>query len=141
MQLLRRYILYLIRWQCSTPILAPIIAVFKHSPIWGTKEDWIGAIVANLVGGLIFFWVDRWIFKKTDILRGEVWEIQQDIVCADCGTIVDRGYRLAKASNYDHTNDKRPEFRCKKCSLSKYERDWGKPADSANLPIDDTTTK
>ncbi len=137
MQLLRRYILYLIRWQLSTPILAPIIALVKGSPIWGTKEDWIGAVVANLVGGLIFFWVDRWIFRKTDILRGEVWEIQQDIACADCGTIVDRGYRLAKSSNYDHTNDKQPEFRCKNCSRNKYERDWGKPASEANLPIDE----
>ena len=141
MQLLRRYILYLIRWQCSTPILAPVIAYFKQSPIWGTADDWIGAVVANLIGGLIFFWVDRWIFRKTDILRGEVWEIQQDIVCADCGTIVDRGYRLAKSSNYDHTNDKKPEFRCKNCSRNKYELDWGKPADSTNLPIDENNAK
>jgi DNA-directed RNA polymerase subunit RPC12/RpoP len=105
--------------------------------MFGTKEDWIGSIVANLIGGLIFFWVDRWIFRKTNILRGEVWEIQQDIACADCGTIVDRGYRLAKSSNYDHTNDKKPEFRCKNCSRNKYERDWGKPASEANLPIDE----
>ena len=141
MQLLRRYILYLIRWQCSTPILAPVIAYFKQSPIWGTADDWIGAIVANLIGGLIFFWVDRWIFRKTDILRGEVWEIQQDIVCADCGTIVDRGYRLAKSSNYDHTNDNKPEFRCKNCSRNKYELDCGKPADSTKLPIDENNAK
>lgn len=135
MQLLRRYTLYLIRWQLSTPILAPVIAFFKNSPVWGTKEDWIGAIVANLIGGLIFFWVDRWIFRKTDILRGEVWEVQQDIACADCGQLADRSYRLVKAANYDKSNDKKPEFRCQACSRSKYEHDRGKPGGDAIPPI------
>jgi len=58
-------LLYLFRWQLSTPILAPVIAFFKHSPsIFGTKEDWIGSAIANLIGGLIFFWVDRFIFTS-----------------------------------------------------------------------------
>ena len=60
-----RYFLYLCRWQLSTIILAPCIAIFKHSPdLWGTPEDWLAASVSNLAGGMIFFWVDRLIFKK-----------------------------------------------------------------------------
>lgn len=59
-----QYCIYLIRWQLSTPILAPIVAIFKHShSLFGTREDWIAATIANLIGGLIFFWVDRFIFK------------------------------------------------------------------------------
>jgi len=65
MELITRYFLYLCRWQMSTFVLAPCIAFFKHSPnIWGTQEDWLAASIANLIGGLIFFWVDRMIFKK-----------------------------------------------------------------------------
>lgn len=120
-QLSRKYALYLIRWQLSTPILAPIIALFKHSPIWGTAQDWEGAIVANFIGGLIFFWVDRWIFKKTDILK-EVWETQHNIICADCGMETNKGFRLVQSKNYDKTNDQMPEFRCESCSEIKYQR-------------------
>ena len=65
MNLLKQYLVYLVRWQMSTPILAPVVAAFKHSPkILGTGEDWLAAAVANLIGGLIFFWVDRWIFRQ-----------------------------------------------------------------------------
>ena len=112
--LIRKYLLYLLRWQLSTPILSPAISAFTHSPWYGTKESWIGAVVANLIGGLIFFWVDRWIFKKTDILQ-EVWEVQNDIVCADCGKKESKGKRLVKTANYDKTEDQTPEYRCKKC--------------------------
>lgn len=136
MQLLRRYVLYLIRWQLSTPILAPVIAFFKHSPsMFGTFEDWLGSAVANLIGGLIFFWVDRWIFGRTDILRGEVWEVREAIACADCGLMADHGYRLVKAANYDKSNDRKPEFRCQTCSLTKYEHDRGRPSAGAGPPL------
>ena len=42
----------------STPVLAIVLYLFKvgSSPI-------VPSIVANLVGGLIFFWVDKLIFK------------------------------------------------------------------------------
>ena len=119
-QLLKKYALYLVRWQTSSIILAPIISVFTHSPWYGTKESWTAAVIANLVGGLIFFWIDRWIFRKTDILQGEVWEIRNDIVCADCRKKESKGQRLVKTQNYDKTEDKEPEYRCKKCSEKKY---------------------
>ena len=117
MQLARKYALYLVRWQLSTPILAVCVAAFI-----ATLGATGSTVLANLVGGLIFFWVDRWIFRHTDILRGEVWEAQQDIVCADCGRPVHRGYRLVKARDYDRTQDREPEFRCPDCSRAKYER-------------------
>ncbi len=61
----KRYALYLIRWQLSTPILAPVVAYFKNSPsMFGTKEDWIGSAVAKLIGGFIFFWVVQFIFSS-----------------------------------------------------------------------------
>ncbi|HEX2950401.1 MAG TPA: hypothetical protein VHV83_12695 [Armatimonadota bacterium] len=115
--MLRRYILYLIRWQLSTPILAPVVAYFKHSPsIFGTLEDWIGSCVANIIGGLIFFWVDRFIFSRR--LDGPIWAVEENVECADCGTVT-RGYRLIATRNYDRWKDPTPEFRCEACSAKK----------------------
>lgn len=59
MNLLKQYLLYLIRWQLSTPIIAIVLYMFKvgTSPV-------IPTIVANFIGGLIFFWVDKLIFKE-----------------------------------------------------------------------------
>ena len=57
---MKKFLLYLLRWQLSTPILALILFLMK---------DWnylIATIIANLIGGIIFFWVDRWIFNKKD---------------------------------------------------------------------------
>ncbi|MBU0999886.1 hypothetical protein KKE78_00620 [Patescibacteria group bacterium] len=113
----KRYFLYLIRWQLSTPILAPVIAYFKHSSsVFGTAEDWIGSSVANLIGGLIFFWVDKFIFTSKT-LRSQ-WEVKDDIECFDCEKTA-RGYRLAKATNYNRLNNQPPEFRCECCSQRK----------------------
>ena len=60
MKLIKKYAFYLLRWQLSTPILALVLFFMK---------DWnylVATIVANLIGGIIFFWVDRWIFNKKD---------------------------------------------------------------------------
>lgn len=114
----RRYALYLVRWQLSTPILAPVVAYFKNSPtIFGTKEDWIGSMVANLIGGLIFFWVDQFIFTSKEL--ESQWEVQENIKCVDCGKVT-RGYRLVKTKNYDRTKHD-PQFRCEDCSKRKTE--------------------
>ncbi len=116
--MLRRYLIYLIRWQLSTPILAPVIAYFKHSSNpFGTRADWIGSIVANLIGGLIFFWVDRFIFT-TKKLDGPLWMVKTAVRCADCGQL-GRGYRLVKTANYDRTGDSVPQYRCETCSQQK----------------------
>lgn len=110
-----KFILYLIRWQLSTIVMTPVIAVIKHSPsVWGTREDWIAVIAANLVGGCIFFWVDRFIFKSKAI---EKWELLQKGKCHDCGKSEIFVRRLVSApGGYDRTNDKSPEYRCKNCS-------------------------
>jgi len=56
-KLIRQYPLYLLRWQLSTPILAVVVAYLAY------LGEWIAASVANLIGGLIFFWADRFIFR------------------------------------------------------------------------------
>ncbi len=113
----KRYFLYLIRWQLSTPLLAPIVAYFKHSSsIFGSREDWIAATIANLIGGLIFFWVDSFIF--TSHALDTQWEIKENVRCVDCGKLC-RGYRLVKTNNYDRLKVKYPEFRCEEHSKKK----------------------
>lgn len=116
---LRRLVFYMIRWQCSTFVLAPAIAFFKHSPnMWGTKEDWIAAAVSNVIGSLIFFFVDMWIFRNK--LKNPIWEVKMDTTCTDCGKLC-RGYRLIQAKKYDRI-DAFPEFRCEACSIAKYDK-------------------
>jgi hypothetical protein len=108
----KRYALYLLRWQLSTPILAVVLYVLAG----------LGAltatIVANIIGGLIFFWVDRFIFTSQAL--DAQWEVREDIQCVDCGR-VSRGYRLVRAKNYDRTEDAVPQFRCEECSRRKSE--------------------
>ena len=113
--MIKRYLLYLFRWQLSTPILAPIIALVKGSSIWGTEKDWVGAAIANLIGGLIFFWVDKIIFTSN---LGSIWHVRENITCVDCGKHVERGYRLVKSINYDSTK-KPSKYRCETCSIAK----------------------
>ena len=60
---IKRFIKYLLRWQLSGVVLAPVLAIFWGSPLWDFSV--IGAtVVANLIGGSIFYWVDKQIFKK-----------------------------------------------------------------------------
>jgi hypothetical protein len=70
-------------------------------------------IIANLIGGLLFFWIDRFIFTSSIIIPQ--WEIKNEIQCVDCGEIA-KGFRLVRTKNYDKTQDKTPEFRCGTCS-------------------------
>jgi len=107
--LLRRYVLYLGRWQLSTPILAPIMALMASHAL-------LAAVVANFIGGLIFFWVDRFIFTSSAIET--VWYYKDNVRCADCGQLVE-GRRLVKALSYDRSDDPNPQFRCLVCSNKK----------------------
>jgi DNA-directed RNA polymerase subunit RPC12/RpoP len=83
-----------------------------------TLNKWLAVIIANLIGGVIFFWVDKWIFKET--ILAPLWEIKENIKCIDCGKIC-KGFRLVKSANYDRLKDKEPEFRCEECSKKKLE--------------------
>lgn len=115
-----KFVLYLIRWQLSTPILAPIVAYFKHSEsMFGTREDWIAATIANLIGGCIFFWVDRFIFKSKTI---EKWEVISGGKCHDCGKIGIVRRLVLAPGGYDRRKDRDPEYRCKKCSKIKLQK-------------------
>ena len=53
--------------------------------------------------------------KKSDV---PLWEIKDHVKCYDCGK-KKRGYRIVSWGNYDRTEDKHPQYRCKKCSLKK----------------------
>jgi hypothetical protein len=70
-------------------------------------------VIANLIGGAIFFWVDRFIFTSKAI---EVWHIKEGH-CDKCGARSSL-WRLVKTVNYDKS-DARPIFLCMKCSKEK----------------------
>lgn len=114
--MIKKYLLYLFRWQLSTPILA----ICLYLPFGVTEKT----IIANLIGGLIFFWIDRFIFTSKTLTPQ--WEVADNIICADCHKTFQRGYRLVKSKKYDRTSSK-PEFRCEKCSLTKsqYQKEVG----------------
>ncbi|MFZ1897331.1 hypothetical protein [Methanoregula sp.] len=78
----------------------------------------VAAVVANLIGGLIFFWVDQFIFTSQSLAAQ--WEIRENIACVDCGKVA-RGYRLVRSGDYDKSEDTAPEFRCEECSKMKTE--------------------
>ncbi|MCD6436450.1 MAG: hypothetical protein J7L15_08760 [Clostridiales bacterium] len=107
---IKRYGVYLIRWQLTTPVLVWCIIFFASlGATWAT-------VMANLIGGLIFFWVDRFIFQSDKF--NVSWEVKDKVVCSDCNQEA-RGYRLVKSKNYDKSNDKYPKFRCESCSIIK----------------------
>ncbi len=110
MTLFKRYLLYIARWQLSTPILAAVLILLA------SFNKWTATVIANFIGALIFFWVDRAIF--TYKLRRPLWEVEEDVVCADCGA-VGTGLRIVKSPNYDRLKDPAPQFRCAPCSERK----------------------
>ncbi len=54
---IRKFIMYLIRWQLSTPVMWVII-IYLNINSYFTK-----VLIANLIGGIIFFWIDMSIFR------------------------------------------------------------------------------
>lgn len=54
---MKQFIFYLIRWQLSSPILAICLQYLGFSTL-------INTIIANLVGGCIFYGIDKFIFKE-----------------------------------------------------------------------------
>lgn len=53
-----RFALYLLRWQLSSPILALCMWAL------GGLDIVLATVVANLIGGCIFYFVDKKIFKE-----------------------------------------------------------------------------
>ncbi|MDD4954170.1 MAG: hypothetical protein PHG40_04610 [Candidatus Omnitrophica bacterium] len=102
---MRRFILYLARWQLSTPILWLVVRRMGTG-IWAT-------VIANFIGGAIFFWVDRFIFTSKAV---EVWHVREG-KCDQCGA-VSHLWRLVKTAGYDRSGSQ-PVFLCMKCSKAK----------------------
>jgi len=102
---MKRFILYLFRWQLSTPILWLAVKQLGVG-VWST-------IIANLIGGAIFFWVDKFIFTSQAI---EVWHIKEG-KCDKCG-VTSHLWRLVRTAGYDKS-DAKPMFLCLKCSKEK----------------------
>lgn len=110
MKLIKKYLLYLLRWQLSTPILAVVLKLLSN------MSTLTATIIANLIGGLMFFWIDKLIFrKKSDV---PLWEIKNNVECCDCHK-KSKGYRIVEWGNYDKRDDKNPQYRCRKCSINK----------------------
>jgi hypothetical protein len=109
---IRRYILYLLRWQLSTPILSICVALFisKLGNLWAV-------IIANLIGGLIFFWVDRLIFRVRRSI--ELWS-QTHGKCDNCKKWDLLSRLIVAPPSYDKTNST-PVFLCPECSAMKLE--------------------
>lgn len=75
-----RFFLYLIRWQLSTLILYPCVAFLPFGDVWNV-------IIANLVGGIIFYFFDKYIIfnRPTKIERrirvlNEEWDQEEHSV-------------------------------------------------------------
>lgn len=102
---MKRFLLYLFRWQLSTPILWLVVKQLGVG-LWPT-------VLANLIGGAIFFWVDRFIFTSQAL---EIWHIKEGR-CDKCG-VISHLWRLVKTAGYDKS-DSRPVFLCMKCSKEK----------------------
>ena len=111
--MIKKYVFYLIRWQLSTPILAVVLIVLTD------LNEWVATVIANLIGGLIFFWVDKFIFRT--LSQNPLWEIREDVKCADCGK-VGTGYRITEWLSYNRKNDKNPQFRCEACKNIKMQQ-------------------
>jgi DNA-directed RNA polymerase subunit RPC12/RpoP len=109
----KKLLTYMIRWQLSTPILAGVTYIFT-----GTSESVTSAILGNLVGSLIFYWIDLVTFLSGTL--SHQWEVKENITCHDCGKENVRGYRLVIAPKYNRMKHT-PQFRCESCSEKKVE--------------------
>jgi len=103
---MRRFLLYVFRWQLSTPILWLAVRQLGAG---------IGAtVIANLIGATIFFWVDRFIFTSKAV---ELWHYREFGLCGVCGK-KEGLWRLVRTGDYDKT-DAAPVFLCQRCSKEK----------------------
>ena len=69
-------------------------------------------VIANFIGSLIFFNVDRIIFRSTS--KVPLWEIVDDKECYECGTF-GTCFRIVEWRGYNRRVVDKPQFRCEKC--------------------------
>lgn len=105
---IKKYSLYLFRWQLSTIILAPCLYYLTDlGTVWAT-------VIANLIGGCIFYFVDQWIFSQN---ATPVWGIKDNNTCDECKSY-GRTYRLVTTKHYDKRNSPKI-WLCENCSQEK----------------------
>lgn len=56
-----RFLLYELRWISSSLVLAPCVWYFQEMNGWNALAT---AVIANVIGGAIFYNIDRLIFKE-----------------------------------------------------------------------------
>ena len=110
---MKRFILYLIRWQLSTPILWLVVR--------NLGAGFGATIIANLIGGSIFFWIDKFIFTSKAV---EMWHFKEKGICDRCGKETSL-WRLVLAPNYDKRQSE-PKFFCMACSKKRTDQLRGK---------------
>jgi hypothetical protein len=54
---MKKFLIYAIKWQGGTPIMALCLWVLP-------LDGWLKVIVGNIIGAIIFFPIDSWIFRK-----------------------------------------------------------------------------
>ena len=62
---MKKLIAYLIRWQLSTLVLAPCIYFIPYS------NPWAKVTIANLIGGLLFYKIDKFILRDKQKRKNE----------------------------------------------------------------------
>ena len=55
----KQYLLYHLRWQISGIIMYPVLGILQSFGL----PLWFGVVMAQFVGALIFWFIDKWIFK------------------------------------------------------------------------------
>jgi len=56
---LKRYLIYHIRWQISAWVMLPLMIILESNfPLWANL------MAGQFFGALVFWCVDKWIFKK-----------------------------------------------------------------------------
>ncbi len=103
---MRKFIFYLIRWQLSTPILWIVVKSLGVG-LWQT-------MAANLIGGSIFYYVDKFIFTSKAI---EMWHFKESGRCDQCGKETTL-WRLVLSPGYDQRQAE-PKYLCQECSRKK----------------------
>lgn len=54
---LKKYLIYLLKWEAGTPVIALVLWLMPIDNIW------IKTIIANAIGAIIFYPIDQWIFS------------------------------------------------------------------------------
>ena len=99
----------MLRWQLSTPILWLVVR--------NLGAGFGATVIANLIGGSIFFWVDRFIFTSKAV---EMWHVKEKGKCDSCGKETSL-WRLVLAPNYDK-REATPKFFCMECSKKRTDK-------------------